>query len=153
MLGNQFAEACALLERGLKDATIERTQANFELLANSYQQLHQEDKAVATLMEAARAFPKSAQIENEIAVVYQSVDKSKEAFAHVKACIAKGGTDKPYKDWLFYAYLALDLKQYDDALKGASEAEKFPEARKEALQMKEAVNATVLDRENRLKTQ
>ena len=149
----QYAEACALLERGLKEASIERTQANFELLANSYQQLHQEPKAVATLMEAAKVFPKSGQIENEIAVIYQSVDKSKEAFEHVKACIAKGGTDKPYKDWLFFAYLALDLKQYDDALKGATEAEKYPEARKEAAQMKEAVNATVADREARLKSQ
>jgi len=150
---SQFSEACALLERGLEENTIERTQANYELLANSYQQLHQEDKAVATLMAAAKVFPRSAQIENEIAVVFQSVDKSKEALEHVKACIAKGGTDKPYKDWLFYAYLALDLKQYDAATKGATEAAKYPEAKKEAAQMLEAINATVLDRENRLKAQ
>ncbi|HUJ43637.1 MAG TPA: hypothetical protein VLW52_08520 [Opitutaceae bacterium] len=149
----EFADACALLERGLKDASIERTQANFELLANSYQQLHQESKSVATLMEAAKVFPHSGQIENEIAVVYQSVDDSKDAFEHVKACIAKGGTDKPYKDWLFYAYLALDLKRYDDALKGAAEAAKYPEAAKEAAQMKEAINATLLDLESRRKSQ
>lgn len=149
----QYAEACALLERGLKEGSIERTKANFELLANSYQQLHEETKAIETLKDATKVFPTSAQIENEIAVIYQSMDKSKEAFEHVKACIAKGGTEKPYKDWLFYAFLALDLKRYDDAMKGATEAAKYPDGAKEATQMQDAINATILDRENRLKSQ
>lgn len=41
----QFSEACALLERDLKDGSIEPTRQNYELLANSYQQLHGELEA------------------------------------------------------------------------------------------------------------
>jgi tetratricopeptide (TPR) repeat protein len=148
----QFAEACALLERGLKEASIERTQPNFELLANSYQQLHRETKAIETLTEAAKLFPKSGQIEYQIAQIYFTIDKYKEAFEHMKICEAKGGTDKPNIGWLFYAYLALDLKEYEEALKGAEQAAKYPEAKEEAQKMQDAIKATIQDRENRLNT-
>jgi tetratricopeptide (TPR) repeat protein len=149
----QFAEACRLLEQGLKDDSIERTQANYELLANSYQQLHREPKAIEALQAAAKIFPKSGQIEYQIAQVYFTIDKFQEAFEHMKICEAKGGTDKPHVGWLFYAYLALDLKQYDEALKGAEQAAKYPDAKEEAQKMQDAIKATIQDRESRLSTQ
>lgn len=149
----EFSEACRLLEQGLRDGSIERTRSNYELLANSYQQLRREYKAVETLKEAAKVFPQSGQIEYQIAQVYFTIDKYKEAFAHMKACIAKGGTEKPHIGWLFYAYLALDLKEYDEALKGAGEAAKYPEAKAEAARMEDAIKATLQDRENRLNAQ
>jgi hypothetical protein len=149
----QFAEACRLLAQGLKEGTVERTQPNFELLANSYQQLHRESIAIETLMEATKIFPKSGQIEYQIAQIYFTIDKFKEAFEHMKICEAKGGTDKPHIGWLFYAYLALDLKQFDEALKGAEQAAKYPDSKEEAQRMQDAIKATIQDRENRLNAQ
>jgi len=149
----QFSEACRLLEQGLKDGSIERTRPNYELLANSYQQLRREYKAIETLTEAAKVFPQSGQIEYQIAQVYFTIDKYKEAFEHMKVCLAKGGTEKPHIGWLFYAYLALDLKEYNEALKGAGEAAKYPEAKAEAARMEDAIKATLQDRENRLNSQ
>jgi tetratricopeptide (TPR) repeat protein len=148
----QFEMACDLLDKGLKDGSIEPTRQNWELLANSYQQLHRELKAVDTLKQAAKVFPESGQLEYQIAQIYFTIDKPREAFGHIKLCIKKGGTEKPHMGWLFYAYLALDLKEYDDALKAAAEAAKFPEAAKEAAKMQEAVKATLQDRENRLQS-
>jgi predicted Zn-dependent protease len=149
----QFSEACRLLEQGLRDGSIERTRPNYELLANSYQQLHREYKAVEILKEAAKVFPKSGQIEYQIAQVYFTIDKYKEAFEHMKVCEAKGGTEKPHIGWLFYAYLALDLKEYDEAIKAVAEAAKYPEAKTEAARMEDAIKATLQDRENRLNSQ
>jgi tetratricopeptide (TPR) repeat protein len=149
----EFSEACRLLEQGLKEGSIERTRPNYELLANSYQQLHREYKAIETLKAATKVFPQSGQIEYQIAQVYFTIDKYKEAFEHMKICIAKGGTEKPHIGWLFYAYLALDLKEYDAALKGAGEAAKYPEAKVEAAKMEDAIKATLQDRENRLNSQ
>ncbi|MDD2763713.1 MAG: hypothetical protein PHE83_07035 [Opitutaceae bacterium] len=149
----QYSEACRLLDQGLRNNTIERTRSNYELLANSYQQMNREFKAISTLDEAAKIFPTSGQIEYQIAQIYFTIDKIKEAFAHMKACIAKGGTEKPHIAWLFYAYLALDLKEYDEALKAATQAAQYPEAKKEAKQMEEAIKATIQDRENRLQAQ
>jgi predicted Zn-dependent protease len=149
----QFSEACRLLEQGLKDNSIERTRPNYELLANSYQQLHREFKAVEVLEQAAKFFPQSGQIEYEIAQIYYSIDKYKEAFQHIKVCVAKGGTEKPEMAWLFYAYVALDLKEYDAALMAANKAAEYPEAKAKAEQMKDAIKATLQDRENRINSQ
>jgi tetratricopeptide (TPR) repeat protein len=148
----QFEMACDLLDKGLRDGAIEPTRQNWELLANSYQQLHRELKAVDTLKQAAKVFPESGQIDYQIAQIYFTIDKPKEAFGHIKLCIKKGGTEKRHMGWLFYAYLALDLKEYDDALKAAGEAAKFPEAATEAAKMQEAIKATLQDRENRLQS-
>jgi hypothetical protein len=149
----QFAEACRLLEQGLRDNTIERTRQNYELLATSNQQLHRELKSVDALEDAAKLYPHSGQIEYEIAQIYFSINKTKDAFEHMKLCLTKGGTEEPHTAWLFYAYLALDLKEYDEALKGATQAAKYPKAAEEARKMEEAIRATIQDRENRLQAQ
>jgi len=57
--------------------------------------------------------------------------------------------------WLFYAYTAMDLQKFDEALKGAQEAAvaakkvNATDAVKQAEKMEEAIKASVLDLENR----
>ena len=147
----QFAHACELLEKGLESGGIEPTRVNYELLAGSYQQIHMELRSVATLEKAAKIFPKAGQVEYQIAQVYFGIDKEREAFEHMKRCIAKGGTEKPSVGWMFYAFLANDLREFDVALKAAAEAAKYPESAKQAAQITEAVNATIENRENQRK--
>lgn len=147
----QFDRACELLEKGLESGGIESTLANWELLAFSYQQIHKDLKSVATLEEAAKIFPKSGQIEYQIAQVYFGIDKEKEAFDHMARCMERGGTEKPEVGWMFYAFLANDLGKYDVALKAAAEAAKFPETAKQAAQITEAVKATLENRANQRK--
>jgi tetratricopeptide (TPR) repeat protein len=148
---SQFDRACELLEKGLESGGIESTRANWELLAGSYQQVHKDLNAIATLEKAAKVFTKSGQVEYQIAQVYFGIDKENEAFEHMKRCIAKGGTEKPSVGWMFYAFLANDLREFDVALKAAAEAAKFPETKKQAEQIIEAVKATIENRENQRK--
>ena len=122
-----------------------------DLPGGSYQQIHQDLKAIATLEKAAKIFAKSGQVEYQIAQVYFGIDKEKEALEHMKRCIAKGGTEKPSVGWMFYAFLANDLREFDIALKAAAEAAKFPETAKQAQQITDAVKATIENRENQRK--
>jgi len=149
----QFGEACEVLDRGLKANTIERKRENYELLANSLQQIHRDTDAINTLEEAAKLYPHSGQIEYEIAQIYFATNKTKEAFDHMKRCVDKGGTEEPQVAWLFYAYLALDLKEYPAALKAAKEAQKYPKGQKDGKQLEDAINATIQDRDSRLQSQ
>lgn len=148
----QYDRACELLAAGLKDGGIDSTRQNWELLAYSYQQQHQDLKAVQTLEEATKVFPQSGQLEYQIAQIYSGIDRERDALAHIKLCVAKGGTEKPSVGWLFYAWISYDLKDYDDATKAALQAEKYPEAAKEAARMMEAIKASLQDRENQLNT-
>ena len=145
----QYERACQLLDTGLRDGSIEPTRQNWELLAYSYQQQHQDLRAVQTLEDAAKAFPEAGQLEYQIAQVYNGMDREKDALEHIKACIAKGGTEKPQVGWMFYAWLAYDLKYYDEATKAAQEAAKYPEAAKEASKMLDAIKASQQDINNK----
>jgi hypothetical protein len=147
----QFDRACELLDKGLRDGGIESTLQNWQLLAYSYQEQHQDMKAIHALEDAAKVFPKSGPIEYQIAQIYSGINKEKEALEHIKLCVANGGTEKPQVGWLFYAWLAYDLKDYNDALKAAQQAGKYPEAAKEAAKMEDAIKASILDRDNRAK--
>ncbi len=149
----QFSEACDVLDKGLKNNTIERTRQNYELLANSQQQIHRDAAAIQTLEDAAKIFPHSGQLEYQIAQIFFAENKTKDAFEHMKRCVEKGGTEEPETGWLFYAYLALDLKEFDAALKAAKEAQKYPKGAVEGRKMEEAINATIKDREARIQSQ
>jgi len=142
----QYYRACELLDRGLRDGEIEPTRPNWELLAYSYQQQHQDLRAVQTLEDATKDFPQSGQLEYQIAQVYSGMDRERDALEHIKLCIAKGGTEKPQVGWLFYAWLAYDLKDFNDATMAAQEAAKYPEAAKEAARMLDAIKASLQDR-------
>jgi tetratricopeptide (TPR) repeat protein len=145
---NQFEKACELLEQGLDSGGIESTRANWEWLAYSYQQIHRDAKSVSTLERAIKIFPKSGPLEYQVAQVYYGMDKEKDSFEHMKRCIAKGGTEKPSVGWMFYAYLANELRDYDTAIKAATEAKKYPDTAKPAQQIIDAVNATIQNRES-----
>jgi len=145
----QYYRACELLDKGLRNGEIEATRPNWELLAYSYQQQHQDLRAVQTLEDATKVFPESGQLEYQIAQVYSGMDREKDALEHIKLCIAKGGTEKPQVGWLFYAWLAYDQKDYADATKAAQEAAKYPEAAKEAARMLDAIKASLQDKANR----
>lgn len=152
---NQYARACELLENGLRGDTIESTSQNWTILGGWFQLIHRNDKAIETFLTAAKLFPSNAEIEYQLAQVYLGVPDEAKAFEHIKACIAKGGTDKPHVAWLFYAYTAMDLQKFDDALKGAHEAAaaakkiNATDAIKQAEKMEAAIKASLLDLQNR----
>lgn len=149
----QYERAAELLEKGLKEGTIDNEEKNWELLAYSYQQLNRDFKAIDTLKQATKVFPKSGQLEYLIAQNYYTMDKNEEALPHLQASIAKGGGNKPHQTYLFLAFIAYELKKFDVALDAAERAIKTPEGKAEGERMKQAILDIMREREAKLQKQ
>lgn len=134
----QFDRAITLLSDGLQSGTIDNERKNWELLAYSYQQVGRDADALRTLQQAVTLFPEAAQLEYQIALLQQTLDRPAEAIVHLRRCIAKGGTDAPHAAYLFLSYLALEQKAFEEARAAAASAMNYPEGRKEGERLKKA---------------
>lgn len=144
----QYERAAELLEKGLHNGSIENEEKNWELLAYSYQQLNRDFKAIDTLKEATKVFPKSnGQLEYLIAQNYYTMEKLDEALPYLQASVKKGGGNKPHSTYLFLAFIAYELKKFDIALDGANRAIATPEGKAEGQRMKQAIEDLIKERE------
>jgi predicted Zn-dependent protease len=149
----QYERAAELLEKGLKDGSIDNEEKNWELLAYSYQQLNRDFKAIDTYKQAAKIFPKNGQFDYLIAQTYYGMDKNAEALPFLQASVAKGGGTKPHQTYLFLAFIAYELKKFDIALDAAERAIKTPEGKAEGERMKQAIQDIIREREAKLAKQ
>ncbi|MBI2513497.1 MAG: hypothetical protein HYV96_16115 [Opitutae bacterium] len=144
----QYERAAELLEKGLHDGSIDNEEKNWELLAYSYQQLNRDFKAIDTLKEAAKVFPKSnGQLEYLIAQNYYSMEKLDDALPNLQASVKKGGGNKPHSTYLFLAFVSYELKKFDIALDAANRAIATPEGKAEGQRMKQAIEDLIKERE------
>lgn len=146
----QYERAAELLEKGLRNGSIDNEEKNWELLAYSYQQLNRDFKAIDTLKEATKVFPKSGQLEYLIAQNYYGMEKFEEALPHLRASVEKGGGNKPHQTYLFLAFIAYELKKFDVALDAAERAIRVPEGKAEGERMKQAIQDILREREAKL---
>jgi tetratricopeptide (TPR) repeat protein len=144
----QFGKATELLHDGLKRGTIESTQANWELLAYSYQQVDKPFQAIEVLQEASDHFSKSGQIDFQIAQIYYSLEKPKEAYESLAKAVAKGHLDKAYAVYYFQAYVAYELTKFDEALVAANKGIASPNSEKEVQlpRLKQAIEDALRER-------
>lgn len=147
----QYEKAAELLEKGLVDGSIDNEQKNWELLSYSYQQLRREFKAIDALERAAKQFPKSGQIHYQIGQAYYSLEKPKEALTHLRLAVQKGNLGRPHQAYLFLAYIAFEMKEFEEALAASNKALEYPEGQNEGKRMKTAIEDAMKDRENKLK--
>lgn len=145
----QYEKAADLLESGLKAGTIENEQKNWELYALCYQQLERPLKSIDVLKQAAKAFPKSGQLEFMIGQAFHGLEKSEDALIHLQAAVAKGNLTKPHQVYMYLAYIAFELKKFDLALESAKKAATLPEGAKDTQTqaMIKAIEDTIADRE------
>ena len=118
----QYGKATELLYSGLKNGSIESTQKNWEYLAYSYQQVDKPYQAVDVLKEASALFPRTGQLDFQISQIYYSLDKTEEAYASLISAVAKGHLEKPGSVFNFLAYIAFELRRYDEALAAVDKA-------------------------------
>jgi tetratricopeptide (TPR) repeat protein len=122
----QYGQAADLLENGLHNGTIKSTPPNWMLLANAYQELHQQLQAVDVLHEASDLFPNTGQFDYLASQILYGLNKTSEALTAIQSCVAKDGGEKPGQSWLFLSYLAYELQKYDLAKQAAENAVKDP---------------------------
>jgi predicted Zn-dependent protease len=145
----QFGKATELLHTGLKNGAIESTQANWELLAYSFQQVDKPFQAIEVLKEAAQHFPKSGQLDYQSAQIYYALDKPQDAYRSLVSAVAKGHLDRPYAVYNFQAYVAYELTKFDEALIAVNKAIASPGSQKEAQlpRLKQAIEEALKERE------
>lgn len=133
LMANQFTKGTELLYTGMKSGKIESEPNNWRVLGRYYLEADQPKQAITVLLEAAKLFPKSSEIEVQIAQLYMQTENPKEALQHAKAAIAKNNfeTTKPFSVHYLAAYTAYDLGDIEEAQKAIASAEKFPEAAKD----------------------
>jgi tetratricopeptide (TPR) repeat protein len=144
----QYSLAADLFEVGLRNGTLESEQKNWELLATCYQQLRKEAKAIATLKEATKIFPKAAALDMQIGNLYYITDKYEDALTYMKSAVSKGlEKSQQLQAYSYIAYLALDLKKLDDAKMAAEKALELDPNSKGAKDLLKAVNESIEERE------
>ncbi len=144
----QFGKATELLHEGLKRGTIESSQANWELLAYSYQQVDKPFQAIEVLKEASQHFTKSGQLDFQVAQIYYSLEKPKEAYDSLTTAVAKDHLDKAYAVYYFQAFVAYELTKFDEALVAVDKAIASPNSEKEPQlpRLKQAVEDALRER-------
>ena len=148
----QFEEAIKMMEKGLANGKIESSQTNFEYLASSYQQVHKPQKAIEVLQRAAKLSPTEGELDYRISNIFYSIDKMSDAYTFGKSALQKGNLKNQPATQLFVAYLAFELKKFEEALPlaeaakdgGADNAERLYDAIKNAVdERKAALEATI----------
>ena len=127
----QIEPAARLLETDLKNGSIESDQKYWTYLAQWYQQINQELKAIEVLKEAAKHFPNSGDFDFMAAQNYYALEKFPDALQQARLAATKGLGDKTWLAWSLVAYTAYELRQYDEALEAVTKALSFPESKKD----------------------
>ncbi len=127
----QYQEAARVLRAGLEDGSIEESAKNWEILAYAYQQVNKPDDAIAVLKEACKRYPTNGQFYFTIAQDYYAKDNSKLAYEYAFRALKVGHLDKPYAVESFIAYIAFDLRKFDDGLAAVNKALTYPEGAKD----------------------
>jgi len=148
----QFGKATELLHQGLRDGSIESDIKKWELLAYSFQQVNQEFKAIEVLKEAGQIFPTSGQLDNQIAQIYYSLNKTEDAYRHLNIAIAKGNIDKLGSLYYFKAYICFELLKFEEALVAIDKAANYDDLQDSQLpRLRLAIVEAIAERENALK--
>lgn len=113
----RFDRVTDILEKGLKDGSIEPEANNYELLAAAYQQTFQEFKAIDTYRRAIEKFPKNAgKYYISITNLYWEMQKYAEALESIEKGLAAGDVENPGKLYMFAAYICYELRKYQHGL-------------------------------------
>lgn len=142
----RFDKVIEILEKGLKDGTIDQEPNNYELLAAAYQQTFQEYKAIDAYQRAIKQFPNSAgKYYISITNLYWEMQKYAEALDAIEKGLAAGNVDNPGKLYMFGAYICFELRRYDHGLKLLDKAKPLLEDTAQAKQEFEGLATSLRD--------
>jgi hypothetical protein len=152
LTAGQFGKATDLLHTGLKAGTIESSITNWRVLGSYYQQANKEFQAIDALKEAEKLYPKEGMLDLQIGEIYRQLDKTKEARDYYRSAVKKGSQDaqwKPWTAWQLLAYAAMEVDDWDEALRAITEAAKYPEFQKDKQMqaLKKHIEDTVTERD------
>ena len=144
----RFDRVVDILEKGLKDGSIDDEANNYELLAAAYQQTYQEFKAIDTYRRAIAKFPdKAGKYYISITNLYWEMQKYAEALESIEKGLAAGGLEEqnPGKLYMFAAYICFELRKYEHGLELLDKAKPLIEETQQAKQEFEGLSNSIKD--------
>lgn len=116
-------KAAKVMDKGLKDKSIEGKSKNWEIAGNSWRQAQEIDKAIPAMEEAAAKSDKG-ELYARLGNIYLDGDQFDKAISAINKGLNKGGVNRPDTARLVLGMAYFNTKQYDKARKAFEAAGK-----------------------------
>jgi len=107
-------KAAKVMEKGLKNGSIQATSKNYEIEASAWRQAQELDKAIPAMEEAA-AKSDDGELYARLGNIYLDSDRYKEAIVAINKGLSRGGVKRPDTARLVLGMAYFNNKQYDKA--------------------------------------
>ena len=114
-------KAAEILQTGLDNGAIKKTEKNYELLAQSYMHAREWGKSIAPLSRAAEMSDKG-KFYAQLAQSYVQDEEWRKAEKALVQALKKGGLDNEADSWLLLGIARFRLEEFDDAIKAFRKA-------------------------------
>ena len=114
-------KAAEILQSGMDDEHIEKTEKNYELLARAYMQAREWDKSIAPLTRAAEKSDEG-KFYAQLAQSHIQNENWKAAESALTKALDKGGLDDEADSWLLLGIARARLEKFDAAIKAFRKA-------------------------------
>lgn len=142
-------KAAKVIDKGLKNESIEPKSKNYEILGNAWRQAQEVKKAIPA-MELAAAKSDSGELYARLGNVYLDGDQFKKAISSINKGLSRGGVKRPDTARLVLGMAYFNDKQYSNARKAFQAARKDERSEKYADQWLKYLNSE-LERQRKLK--
>lgn len=109
-------KAAKVLERGIRDGSVEKNSKNYEILGNSFRQAQEIDKAIPA-MEAAASRSDTGELYARLGNIYLDGDQHEKAISAINKGLQRGGVKRPDTARLVLGMAYFNTKEYDKARK------------------------------------
>ena len=107
-------KAAKVMDKGIKNKTVEGTSKNYEILGNSWRQAQEIKKAIPA-MEQAAAKSDKGELYARLGNVYLDGDQYKKAISSINKGLSRGGVKRPDTARLVLGMAYFNVKEYDKA--------------------------------------
>jgi tetratricopeptide (TPR) repeat protein len=147
----QFEGCIDVLEGGLRNGKVDSDQKNWELLSSCYLQINQTQKAIDTLVEAAKKYPDKGDIDMQIGYLYYGIEQYRDALDFMKIARDKGVVESKLASLLFFiGYLHYELKELDEALESVNKSLEIDSKSQNPKDVQRAILEAIAERERSL---
>jgi tetratricopeptide (TPR) repeat protein len=142
-------KAAKVMDKGLKDGSIEGTSKNWEIAGSAWRQAREVDKAIPA-MEQAAAKSGDGELYARLGNIYLDGDDYKKAITAINKGLARGGVRRPDTARLVLGMAYFNTQQYDKAREAFKAAGRDERSAKYAEQWLQYLDSE-LERQEKLK--
>lgn len=142
-------KAARVLDKGIKNKSVDPTSKNYEILGNAWRQAQEVDKAIPA-MEQAAAKSDKGELYARLGNVYLDGDQFKKAISSINKGLSRGGVKRPDTARLVLGMAYFNDKQYSKARDAFKAARKDERSEKYANQWLKYLDSE-LDRQKKLR--